>query len=86
MKIQIKNLGIPFTLRIEDDLTGVISKGGNIFKLDEVSVDILRILNQTLSIEKTASNICKLYSVDKDIIKKDIAQFMNELKTEKIIN
>ena len=85
MKLKIINLGNPFLIRIEDDFTGLISKGGNIYRFDEISVDILKSLDKTLCIKDTIRHICALYNVEKNILKKDINEFLKKLKSEKII-
>ena len=55
------------------------------FGLDEVGTRIWEVLKQEGSTEKALSVLLEEYNVDKEVLRKDIEELIEELKKEKIL-
>ncbi|WP_059049370.1 PqqD family protein [Paenibacillus senegalimassiliensis] len=79
MKKKIKNLGVPFILRTEDDGTGVLAINGSVLMINEITVEIINRLEEGENLENIATTIALNYHVGYDEVISDIKEFLTEL-------
>lgn len=86
MKIfKLRNLKRKCTARLDDESNGFLSLNGKIYILNDVSYEILLMLENGSSQEKIINQLCKKYSVPFDVVSPDVEEFMNQLKEMDLI-
>ncbi|MDI6600424.1 MAG: PqqD family protein [Thermoanaerobacteraceae bacterium] len=86
MMIKVENLGVPFSMRIEEDETGLISTNGGVYSVDQISAFILKEINDGISVSTILSDIMIEYDVELIELKKDIRDLFLTLQKLGIIS
>jgi hypothetical protein len=76
MKIcKLHNFKRQCTARLDDESTGFLSTNGKVYILNNISYEILLMLE-----EEIINQLCQKYSVSSDTVSPDVEEFMNQLK------
>ena len=66
--------------RLDDESTGFLSTNGKVYILNNISYEILLMLEGGNSQEEIINQLCQKYSVSSDTVSPDVEEFMNQLK------
>lgn len=81
MKIcKLHNFKRQCTARLDDESTGFLSTNGKVYILNNISYEILLMLESGNSQEEIINQLCQKYSVSSDTVSPDVEEFMNQLK------
>jgi hypothetical protein len=81
MKEKVCNIGTEFILRTEDDGDGIIAINGNILRVNNTTVEIIKRLELDQSVEEISLIISSSHNVTPEEVHQDIVNFLHELNS-----
>lgn len=73
------------TVRLDNESTGYLSTNGRVYILNEISYEILLMLENGNSQEEIINQLCKKYAVSFNTVSPDVEEFMNQLRKLELI-
>lgn len=81
----IKNNSMEF-LEIDDENIVVYDpESGDTHYISETGNAILSLLDEEIEFDELVSNLCELYSAERDEIESDVREFLDELVAKKVV-
>lgn len=86
MKIyKSKNLKRKCTIRLDDEENGFLSWDGKVYRINSVSYEIIKMLDEKKCNTEIVSCLCKKYAVPSEQIATDVENFTSQLKKAQLI-
>ena len=86
MKVKINNLARPFVIRLEDDLSGIISLRGTLLKIDDITINILKLLDEGMKLDNIVKYLLGIYDVQEIQLRSDVIELVNDMLSIGIID